>query len=264
MAGRLDGKVAIITGGTSGIGEATVRVFVSEGACVVIAGRSVEAGEALAEELGRAAVFVRADVTREEDIERMVRETVGRFGRIDCLFNNAGGPTPGGVESVTPEQIRYAADLLLGSVVLGIKHVVPVMRSQSGGRIINNASVNAHAATAGDYLYGAAKAAVLHITRAAAVQLGSQGITVNAISPGAVATPIFYGGSAAGRMLEPAHEAGKMRKLNENLAKSTPVGRAGQPLDTAYAALYLASDEGGYINGHDLVVDGGMVARAGW
>lgn len=244
MAGRLDGKVAIITGGTSGIGEATVRVFVSEGACVVIAGRSVEAGEALAEELGRAAVFVRADVTREEDIERMVRETVGRFGRIDCLFNNAGGPTPGGVESVTPEQIRYAADLLLGSVVLGIKHVVPVMRSQSGGRIINNASVNAHAATAGDYLYGAAKAAVLHITRAAAVQLGSQGITVNAISPGIVETQALD-------FFPNKDELIRIAKLK------TSVGRLVTPDDVADVCEFMASPLADMIHGQTIHVDGG-------
>lgn len=264
MPGRLDGKVAVITGGTSGIGEATARLFVQEGARVIIAGRSEDAGTTIAAELGPTAAFVRTDVMREADIEAMIRAAVDRFGRLDCLFNNAGGSTPGGPDSVTVDQFRYAMDLLLGSVVLGIKHAVPVMKAQGTGRIINNASINAHAATGSDYLYGAAKAAMVQLTRSAAVMLGQHGITVNAISPGAVATPIFYGGSAIGRQLDPAHEAGKMRKLQENLGKVTPVGRAGQPLDTAYAALYLASEEGAYVNGHDLVVDGGLVARASW
>lgn len=264
MGDRLEGKVAVITGGTSGIGEATVRLFVQEGARVVLSGRSREAGMAIAEELGGAARFVQADVTKEEDIQRTIAAAVSAFGRLDCLFNNAGGPTPGEIESVTGDQFRYAMGLLVGSVVFGIKHATPIMKEQRSGRIINNSSVNGIRATSGDWLYGAAKAAVTHLTREAGVQLGPYGITVNAISPGAIATPIFYGGSAAGRVLDPAHERGKMRKLTENLGKATPVARAGLPNDTAQAVLFLAGEEGGYINAHDLVVDGGMVARASW
>ena len=262
--GRLDGKVAVITGGTSGIGEATVRLFAQEGARVVLCGRSSEAGEAIATDLGSNVRFVQADVTQEDDIVRTIRTATDTFGRLDILFNNAGGSTPGGLETMTVEQFRYAMDLLLGSVLLGIKHAAPVMREQRWGRIINNSSINGIRAVSGDWLYGAAKAAVTHVTKAAGVQLAPDGITVNAISPGAVATPIFYGGSANARGLEPEHEKAKFRKLTQNLAKATPVGRAGMPLDTAHAVLYLASDEGGYINAHDLVVDGGMVARASW
>ena len=264
MAGRLNDKVAVNTGGTSGIGEATARLFVAEGAKVVIAGRSIQAGEAIAAELGSNAAFVQTDVTREEDIVRAIRSAVDKWGRLDCLFNNAGGPTPGRMEDVTPEQFRYAMDLLLGSVVLGIKHAAPIMKAQGSGRIINNSSVNAIRVASGDWLYGAAKAGVTQITKSAGVALAPFGITVNCISPGAVATPIFYGGSAVGRGLEPAHESAKLRKLTENLGKATPVGRSGLPIDTAYAVLYLASDEGAYINAHDLVVDGGMTARGTW
>ena len=262
--GRLDGKVAVITGGTSGIGEATVRLFVAEGARVVLCGRSSEAGEAIAAELGENARFVQADVTREDDIVRTIRVATDTFGRLDILFNNAGGSTPGGMETMTVDQFHYGMDLLLGSVLLGIKHAAPIMREQKWGRIINNSSINGIRAVNGDWLYGAAKAAVTHVTKVAAIRLAPDGITVNAISPGAVATPIFYGGSASARNLEPEHEQAKLRKLTENLARSTPVGRAGLPIDTAYAVLYLASDEGAYINAHDLVVDGGMVARASW
>ncbi len=262
--GRLDGKVAVVTGGTSGIGEATVRLFVEEGARVVLCGRSVESGEAIAGELGSAAVFVQADVTREDDIVRTIRTATDGFGRLDILFNNAGGSTPGGIETMTVQQFHYAMDLLLGSVLLGIKHATPVMREQRWGRIINNSSINGIRVSSGDWLYGAAKAAVTHVTKVAGIRLAPDGITVNAISPGAVATPIFYGGSTSARDLDPEHERAKFRKLTQNLSNSTPVGRAGMPIDAAQAVLYLASDAASYINAHDLVVDGGMVARGTW
>jgi NAD(P)-dependent dehydrogenase (short-subunit alcohol dehydrogenase family) len=260
MGGRLAGKVAVITGGTSGIGAATVRRFVEEGARVVFSGRSQEAGDALAAELGERSVFIRADVTREPEIKATIGLAVSRFGRLDCLFNNAGGPTRGGVEDVTVEDFRYAMDLLLGSVVFGIKHAAPVMKAQGGGRIVNNSSVAALRTGMGGYLYSAAKAAVSHVSRIAGMELGPYGITVNTISPGAIATPIFFGGSAAARQLEPAHDAAKMRKLTGNLARATPLHRAGFPADIANAVLYLASDEGAYVNCHDWVIDGGMTA----
>jgi NAD(P)-dependent dehydrogenase (short-subunit alcohol dehydrogenase family) len=260
VGNRLEGRVAVITGGTSGIGEATVELFAQEGAKVVIAGRSEDAGEAIAARLGPGAVFKRCDVTREDDIRDTIEFARSTFGRLDILFNNAGAGTRGGVETVTTEQFRHAMDLLVGSVVFGIKHAAPIMKEQEYGRIINNASVAASRTNLGDYLYSAAKAAILQITRVAGLELGPFGVTVNSISPGAIATPIFYGGSHAARELEPAHNEGKMRKLRGNLAKSTPARRSGEPRDIAYAALYLASDEGGFVNCHDLVVDGGMTA----
>lgn len=260
MGGRLDGKVAVITGGTSGIGEATLRLFVKEGARAVFCGRSVEAGTALASELGPNVRFVRADVTQESDIKAAVDAAMESFGRLDCLFNNAGGPTRGGIETATIEEFHYAMDLLVGSVVFGIKHVAPIMKAQGAGSIINNSSVAALRSGMGGYLYSAAKAAVTQITRVAGAELGRFGITVNCISPGAIATPIFYGGSAAARALDPAHDAAKMRKLTANLGKATPLHRGGSSLDIARAALYLASDEGSYVNCHDWVIDGGMTA----
>ena len=260
MGTRMEGKVAVVTGGTSGIGEATVRLFVQEGARVVFSGRSEEAGESLASELGASVRFIRADVTREPEIKETIDLAVSKFGRLDSLFNNAGGPTRGGIEDVTVEDFHYAMDLLLGSVVFGIKHAAPIMKSQGSGRIINNSSVAALRTGMGDLLYSAAKAAVTQVTRIAGMELGRYGITVNSISPGAIATPIFYGGSAAARRLEPAHDAAKMRKLTSNLGKATPLHRAGTPLDIANAVLYLTSDEGAYINCHDWVIDGGMTA----
>ena len=259
---RLEGKVAVITGGTSGIGEATVRRFVEEGARVVFSGRSAEAGAALAGELGPAALFFHADVTREEDVRATIDFAVSKWGRLDCLFNNAGGPSHGGIETVTQDDFRQAMDLLVGSVVFGIKYAAPIMKGQKAGSIINNSSVAAHRADMGGYLYSAAKAAVSQISMVAGAELGPHGVRVNAISPGAIATPIFYGGSTAGRGLDPAHGQAKMRKLTQNLGLATPLPRAGQPLDIANAAVFLASDEGSFVNCHDLVVDGGMISRS--
>lgn len=260
MKKRLEGRIALITGGTSGIGEATVDLFAEHGALVAVVGRDAGRGEAIAARHGDNARFIRADVTREEDIASAVDQTVAAFGGLDILFNNAGGLTRGSVEDVTQEDFRDAMDLLLGSVIFGMKHAVPHLKSRGGGRIINNASVAGHRANMGQLLYSAAKAAVAHFTRVSALELAPHGITVNAISPGGIATPIFYGGSEAASQLDDAHNEAKMRKLTGNLATATPLLRSGVPRDIAHAALFLASDEGAFVNAHDLVVDAGMIA----
>ncbi len=260
MSGRLDGKVAVITGGTSGIGEATAEVFVNEGAKVVIAGRSEENGAEIAKRLGENVVFKRTDVTNEEEIKTLIDFTLDRFGALDCMFNNAGGPDRGTIETVTSEDFIYAMKLLVGSVVFGMKYAAPVMKARKSGCIINTSSVAAIRSGQGGYLYSTAKASVTHITKLAGVQLGPFGIRVNCISPGAIATPIFFGGSKVAQTLDPAETRRKMEKLERNLAKATPLPRAGLGKDIAYAALFLASDEGSFVNCHDLVVDGGRTS----
>jgi NAD(P)-dependent dehydrogenase (short-subunit alcohol dehydrogenase family) len=260
MTDRLSGKVAVITGATSGIGLETARLFAAEGARVVVSGRSEDKGTALAAELGGESFFQRADVTSEDDIAALIDAAAGRFGRVDCLFNNAGGPTAGGFETITPDQLDYGMRLLVGSVLFGIKHAVRVMKPAGGGSIINNSSIAAHRSAQGGLIYSAAKAAVSHITRLAGVELGPAGIRVNAISPGAIATPIFWGGSARARELDDADNERKQAKLERNLARATPVPRSGQSADIAAAALFLASDEATFINAHDLVIDGGRIA----
>jgi NAD(P)-dependent dehydrogenase (short-subunit alcohol dehydrogenase family) len=260
MPGRLDGKVALITGGTSGIGEATVELFVAEGARVVFTGRNEGKGADLARALGGNAHFFRADVTRESEVKASIDETMRTFGRLDALFNNAGGPSAGDAETITQQGFEYAMNLLLGSVLFGIKHATPIMKAQRGGSIISNASVAAHRSHLGGYLYSIAKAAVVHSARMAAVQLGVHNIRVNTISPGAIATPIFLGGSDVAAGMEPAKVGDKMDKLARNLGKATALHTAGFPRDIAYGALYLASDEGRFVTGHDLVIDGGMTA----
>jgi len=259
MGGRLEGKVAVVTGATSGIGEATARLFAKEGARVVLAGRTVDKGEALARELGKSAMFHCTDVMKEADIASLVDTAIEEFGRLDCLFNNAGAPTPGSIESVSQEEFAYAMQLLAGSVLFGIKHAARVMKPRGGGSIINNASVAASRYGQGGILYSMAKAAVAHLTRLAGVELGPHGIRVNAISPGAIATPIFWGGSARANKLSADENQRKLEKLEQNLAQATPIPRTGHPADIAHAALLLASDEGSFINCHDLVVDGGRV-----
>lgn len=258
MTGRLADKVALITGATSGIGEATAELFAAEGAKVVVAGRSQSRGQAIAERIGNAAFFVQTDVTRESELKAAVDSAVDRFGRLDILFNNAGGPAPGEVEDVTEDQFQGAMALLLGSVVFGIKYAAPIMRRQGRGAIINNSSVAGLRAHMGGYLYSVAKAGVTHATKLAGMQLGQFGVTVNSISPGAIVTPIFLGGADAADRLDPESAARKMEKLEANLGKITPLLRAGHGRDIAYAALFLASDEGAYVNCHDLVLDGGM------
>jgi NAD(P)-dependent dehydrogenase (short-subunit alcohol dehydrogenase family) len=264
QAARLQDKVAIITGATSGIGEATARVFAAHGAKLVIAGRSQERGEALAQELkalyGDRFMFHAVNVIHDQQMGALVDATVERFGRLDCLFNNAGAGERSSVESVTEEEFDRVMRLLVGSAVFGMKHAARVMKTSGGGSIINNASIAAHRINQGGYLYSGAKAALSHLTRLAGVELGPWSIRVNAISPGAIATPIFWGGSTRAQSLSDSENAQKMAKLQSNLASATPTPRSGQADDIAYAALFLASDEGSYINCHDLVVDGGRVA----
>ncbi len=260
MSKRLENKVAVITGGTSGIGAATAEVFAAEGAKVIIAGRSEQKGADLAERLGENVVYRRADVNMEADIKSLIDFAVDRFGRLDCLFNNAGGRTNGTLETVTTDDFNHAMTFLLGSVVFGLKHAAPVMKAQGGGCIINNSSIAAIRLNQGGYLYTIAKAGVTHLTRVAGAELGPFGIRVNCISPGAIATPIFWGGSEVANTMDPEQNARKLNRLMQSLAKATPLPRAGLDRDIAYAALFLASDEGSFVNCHDLVVDGGRTS----
>ena len=259
---RLEGKVCIITGATSGIGRRTAEIFVAQGARVVIAGRREAEGQAVASALGTACDFVRTDVTDEAQVRALVDFTVAKHGRVDCLFNNAGGPAPqGGIESIPAEGFDAAIATLLRSVVLGMKHVAPVMVRQRSGSIINNGSVAGHlAGLSSSLIYSAAKAAVIHLTRCVAMQLGEQGVRVNSISPGGIATGMF--GKVAGLPAEQAERTAELAK--GALAAMQPIPRAGLPDDVALAAVFLASDDSTFVNGHDLVVDGGLLGGQRW
>jgi NAD(P)-dependent dehydrogenase (short-subunit alcohol dehydrogenase family) len=254
----LEGKVAVITGGTSGIGERSAELFVAEGAKVVFTGRRKPEGEAVAKRLGANAVFVEADATSEADWEKLLRLTLDRHGRIDALFNNAGGPAQtGGIEALTVEKFDSAMALLVRSVMLGMKHAAPVMKKQRAGSIINNGSVAAHlAGYSSSMVYSAAKAAVVHLTRCVAMELGEHGVRVNSVSPGAIATGILAKALGVSDMGKADAMAEQMK---QNFAKVQPIPRAGIPDDIAQCACWLASDRATFVNGEDIVVDGGQI-----
>lgn len=259
--GALDGKVSVITGGASGIGAATVRLFVSEGSTVVIADILDEQGEKLAAELEGAAVYQHTNVSKEEDIKAAIDRAVSRFGRLDCLFNNAGfGGVSGMIEETDTTQLDTTMAVLFRAVVLGIKHAAPLMKHQGSGSIISTASVAGLRAGFGPHIYSAAKAAVIHLTKSVAMELGESGVRVNCICPGGIVTPIF------GRHLGLSEEAiaEKMPLLNQAFAMVQPIRRAGQPEDIARAALWLASDAASFVSGHALVVDGALSGGRGW
>lgn len=257
MTGRLAGKVALITGATSGMGAVTARRFVAEGAQVVVTGRSRGRGEKLARELGDNCRFVVMEASRDDDILAAIDFAVGAFGGLDCLFSNAGAVThQSRIDKVSRAEFDYEMAALVGSVLFGIKHAVPHMKKRGGGSIINNASTAGHRTGHGPVLYSTAKAAVLHLTRVAAMQLAPTGIRVNSISPGAIATPIFSVGTDMTQ--EQATES--MAVIEAELAKIVPVGRAGSSEDIASAVVYLASDESRYVTAQDLAVDGGLIA----
>lgn len=260
--GRLDGKVAVITGATSGIGWRTAEIFVAEGARVVAAGRRAAEGEALAKKLGANCLFKQTDVTSEAQMKALISHAVEKFGRIDCMFNNAGGPAQtGGIEGLDVTQFDAAMATLVRSVMLGMKHAAPHMRRQGSGSIINNGSIAGHlAGYSSSLVYGAAKAAVIHFTKCVAMELGEAGIRVNSISPGAIATGIL----AKAMGLESGAADSKVDVLEGLFKSAQPIPRAGIPDNIAHAAAFLASDESSFINGADLVIDGGVIGGRNW
>jgi NAD(P)-dependent dehydrogenase (short-subunit alcohol dehydrogenase family) len=256
--GMLDGKVALITGATSGIGERTAELFVAEGARVVFTGRRRPEGDAIAARLGPNASYVAADATSEPDWQRTMRHVLDRHGRLDVLFNNAGGPAPtGGIEGVPVEGFDAAIALLVRSVMLGMKHAASIMKAQAAGSIINNGSVAAYlAGYSSSMIYSAAKAAVVHLTRCVAMELGEHGIRVNSVSPGAIATGIL---AKALGMKDASKADGLAEKIQTVYAKAQPIPRSGMPDDIAQCVCWLASDRSTFVNGEDIVVDGGMI-----
>jgi NAD(P)-dependent dehydrogenase (short-subunit alcohol dehydrogenase family) len=263
MAGQLDGKVAVITGGCSGIGLGTVELFIAEGAKVVVGDIQDEKGAVLEARFPGRLAYVHCDVTAEADIEKTVKTAAEAFSGLDILFNNAGAGGSGGeLEAMTVEAWDGTMNLLLRSVMLGMKHAIPLMKARGGGSIVNTASVAGLQAGWGPIAYSTAKAAVIHLTRVAAAQLSPQKIRVNAICPGLIATSIF--GASIGLPREVADQMAA--RIAESAHKMQPVPKPGLPDDIARAALYLGSDASAFVSGIHLTVDGGLTVggRHAW
>ena len=248
---RLENKVALITGGGSGIGRASCLLFAREGAQVVVADYSVEGGQETVRQIhaaGDEATFVQADVSKSAEVQNMIAATVKTYGRIDVLFNNAG------IEGPSVKLARYKEEdwdrviaIDLTAVYLGMKYVIPEMIKQGGGVIISTASVAGLVGFPGSGAYAAAKAGVINLTRLAALEYADKKIRVNCICPGIIETPM------ADRVMG--------QRPRDQVARLEPIGYLGQAGDIANAALFLASDESSFATGAPFIIDGGYVAR---
>jgi len=242
--GRLDGKVAIVTGGARGMGASHVRRFVKEGAKVVFTDINAEGAKALEAELGENVKFVQQDVTKADDWKKVIEEAENTFGPVNILVNNAGISMSKSLMEITEEEYRRIIDINQVSVFLGTKAVVPSMQKAGGGSIINISSMNG--IVGGAIGYTDSKFAVRGFTKAAALQLAHLGIRVNSVHPGVIETPMVTQGDAV--------------EVIKEFAKQIPVGRMAQPEEVSNLVLYLASDESSYSTGSEFVIDGGLTA----
>lgn len=263
MAGRLDGKVAVITGAASGIGLGAVELFVAEGAKVVAADIQDEKGKMLEQRFPNAVRYARCDVTEEAQIDAALKLAASEFGGLDVLFNNAGiSDMMREIGEIDATRWDWVFSILVRGPVLGIKHAVPLMEARGGGSIINTASVAGLQAGWGPIAYSSAKAACIQMSKLAAAQLAAKKIRVNAICPGLIATSIF--GASLGLPREMADQLAA--RIAEVGASVQPLPKAGVPDDVARAALYFASDDSAFVTGAHLTVDGGITVgpRHAW
>jgi len=256
--GKLDGKVALITGAAGGIGRATSKLFIEEGAKgVVMVDIWDEMGEKTANKLGPNAIYLHTDVSQESNIKAAIDLAVEKFGRLDVVFSNAGNPGPGGaIEDVPTDEFDKTVAIHLRAAFLCMKHSIPIMKKQGSGCFITTSSVAAFQHGMGTLPYSLSKAGIIQLTRIAAVELGIYGIRANAIAPGGIATGIF--GQAFGISRNGAEKVAELMK--GTLADMQAIRRAGLPEDIANAALFLASDSSNFITGVTLKVDGGLLS----
>ena len=245
--GRLDGRAAVITGGSGGIGWATARRFVAEGAAVVAADIDDERGAALVADLGDAVSFAHTDVTDAEQVHAAVATCLERHGRIDVLFNNAATSTGGYVADLDIDGWRHSLDIMLTGPLHGMQAALPHMVEQGSGSIVNTSSVYGIVTGAANAPYASAKAGLINLTRTAAVEYGRLGVRVNAICPGVVETPMFEQVLAIGMT------------TREEVAAKHAIGRTIRPEEVANLVLFLGSDESSAITGQAIVIDGGLL-----
>jgi NAD(P)-dependent dehydrogenase (short-subunit alcohol dehydrogenase family) len=247
---RFQGKSVIVTGGASGIGKATANQFASDGASVVIADVNPE-GQAVAQQIGqetqKEVSFVQADVSKAEDANRLIQEVLHRHGQLDILHNNAGILVVGDVTTIPEADWDRCIDINLKSVYLVSRYAIPAMQQTNGGVIINTASTAGISGGGGYSVYGASKAAIILLTQCMALDFAKHNIRVNAVCPGPTATPMI---------LSPDTDR---ESALERWAQELPIGRAGEPIDTAKAVAYLASDDASFVTGSAFVVDGGRL-----
>jgi NAD(P)-dependent dehydrogenase (short-subunit alcohol dehydrogenase family) len=260
MAGELTGKVAVVTGGTGGIGRATVEHFVAEGARVVIADLDRERGEELAEKLGPDAVFQHTDVSDQQQVTELVAVAVDTFGGLDVMFNNAGisGPM---IRHLLDDDLAAFHQILgvnLLGVMAGTRAAAAHMAEHGGGSIINTTSIGGIDAGPSVFTYRASKAAVIQFTKCAAIDLGAHGIRVNALAPGSIPTPLLS--SSVVSTLSDGEREAFIAGVRAQQAAMRPLNREGTPQDAAEAVAFLASDHSRYITGTVLVLDGGTTA----
>ncbi len=243
---RLNGKSTIVIGATSGMGVSIAKMFAKEGAEVIFTGRRSEKGLAIEKEINEAggkSCFVQADSLKSEDLEKIFQCAMEKFGKIDVLVNNAGVGTTGEIEATSMEDFDRTMNINLRSYYEACRIVVPIMKKQGFGSIINTASIGGLKGLANTTAYCASKGAVRLLTKSMAAELASCGIRVNAICPGTINTDML---------------AGTSEEYRAALAAGVPVGKLGTGDDIAYGAVYLASDESSYVTGLDLIIDGGI------
>jgi NAD(P)-dependent dehydrogenase (short-subunit alcohol dehydrogenase family) len=248
-----NGKVALVTGGGTGIGQATAVAFAKKGAKVVVSGRRAEQGEEtvnLIKKIGGEALFIPTDVTQSAEVKRLIQTTVQTFGRLDYAFNNAGTEgKPGALHELSEEDWHLTFDANVKGVWLSMKYEIEQMLKQEDGVIINNASIVAHIGMPNMAAYAASKHAVLGLTKSAALEYAKTGIRINSVSPGPIFTPMAVRGF------------GSQETFNSIMGNIAPLGRVGNPQEIAEAVLWLCSDSATFAIGTDIILDGGIVAQ---